>query len=408
MSRDPEYEDYIKLTDSISKTELSTNEYTLHLLVIESLQKKWHPCLEKNISLVAGISTIALNMMIWNNELKLKERHSIYHLFLTKGKTKLSQMEIMAKNLVYRELKVNTIFFTKSTLYQVIHVVATDKGFLGVLFFEHFGDRWIFVVKGSGFTFEEIDAASSYCTDLEWSLGNSAWNSAREFVSKMIKDFKITSLTLCGHSLGAVIVQMMTSELYPTVDKVYLFNGPGATQRTHDIFKAKTEKYFSRIDIYCFITEGDYVHMMNGYYLGYNIPHANLTLTVFKIEDLIYPDLSFGIIPHTYLPITNPRSRRITAITRKTFDWGPSDKDDDGDIETPETQKFIESSIFSEYCAQYSPALEFLRAGSGILLSNLFAIHRFAWRLIVPSRILTYKYENENTIVQIDQSINEI
>jgi hypothetical protein len=43
---------------------------------------------------------------------------------------------------------------------------------------------------------------------------------------------------------------------------------------------------------------------VNGYYLGYNVNHANLKITVSKIQDLMYPDLSFGIIPHTYISVS--------------------------------------------------------------------------------------------------------
>jgi hypothetical protein len=218
---------------------MSQEKYDIHREVVTELSKKWHPDLVKNISLVAGVSTNIFNLIVLDSNLKRRERHSIYDLFLTKGNSPAKQLEIIAKNLVYRELKVNAILFTKATLYQVMHVVATDRGFLGVLFFEHFTEKWYFAIKGSGFTFEEMDSASSYYADLEWFLGKSAWLSARDLVLQMIKDFKIEKLCVCGHSLGALLAELMTAEMCPIVDELYLFNGPGVPTETHILFKEK-------------------------------------------------------------------------------------------------------------------------------------------------------------------------
>jgi hypothetical protein len=107
------------------------------------------------------------------------------------------------------------------------------------------------------------------------------------------------------------------------------------------------------------------------------------------------------------MTLTNPQSRKISTHTRKRFDWQEETDEEGEDQDESVSQKLVETSIFNEFCTQYSPTLEFLRSGSGLVLSKLFYIQRLLWRTAVPSRINKYMIENENTIVQVDQHLNK-
>lgn len=373
--------------------------FKLHQETSKRLMKKyWHPHRDSNFSPLAGISSSLLHTVFPSEKHRMKDRHSAFELMWIHGnKGAEVRDEILAKVVVYRELPISTVFFTRNHLYEVVDICANDRGFLSILLFEHFGQKFKLVVKGSGFTPDEIDALSSYRSDTEIEIGDEAFYFAYPRLRDMFKRHKIKACSVCGHSLGGTLAQRVMAEFYPTINKLTIFCSPGLGMKHIDKFAQKTFGNSERASIKIIVAKKDIVSATNGYYIGYknaNPTFVHATIYRSEIKDLNPHEYLFQ--PHCYLALTNPKNRQV-KITKTKCEWDTlaeendiDDNNDEYELMLPKQRRNYEYPTCKGLAVDYSAPLDYLRYVYAAPATISLVLWRSTWRTFVPSRITAY------------------
>jgi hypothetical protein len=341
-----------------------------------------------DIDIVAGIPGTLSSFFFHSEFRQLYHRHCLYqmlHEHESKALNLKEQMkaffEILAKGLIYKELKKDTVIFAHTTLaYYVKSVCVTGRGFQAV-WLKRISPVFTEAAKshsptnivgfcGSQFHPSGLDALSSYKNDTQPCIGREALQSGRDWLKQCFDEMndKQTKAVLCGHSLGGAIAQLAAAEFPEYVSQLILYNSPGVPHEIHDKLDRKVETLRSgsnvesiintmslgfKIKIYC--TIGDFVFQVGGYHLGKSQKWGLFNPKFYLCE--IDKPMYWG--HHSYISIANPKKFPITFTKSKSM----------------KTFEFL-----------HNPSLETLRYTFSCTNSLFFTVLRQTWRYFIPSR----------------------
>lgn len=326
-----------------------------------------------DVDTVAGLPTHFSSVLFHSERAQVYHRHCLYQLLrefelsvFDMEKLMAGFYEVLAKGLVYKEMKRKTVVFVHPKLgYYVKDVFVSGRGFTAILLQIIPGSRqhekieipsYIMCISGSNFHPSGLDAASCYKTDLESYIGKEAFESSTEWLSEVTNhvDGNESKMVVCGHSLGGALAQMVTAKYPNLVEKCIVYNGPGVPKIFHDALRSRS----IILPIEFHVTIGDVVWQAGGYHLGYQNTDVKPVFHLYTI------DKTFYFNRHTYICISNPKGYSVSVV------------------------KSTDPSI---YKSLHNAPLEFVRWGCSLTNALFFGLMRSFSRTFVSSRVENYK-----------------
>lgn len=149
-------------------------------------------------------------------------------------------VQMCTMHVIKQELDVGMLIPAPQNEYYVVEAkLVTGEGMVSYIFAPVAKDSQLpkmQLFRGTGYHTHELDMWSTGITDFERELGRMADDSGKGY-EKHLKGVTV----LAGHSLGAVLAQYRLSR-DPTIQKAYLFNGPGVPVSVKDAFNQLKKK----------------------------------------------------------------------------------------------------------------------------------------------------------------------
>lgn len=328
---------------------------------------------------LAGLPTKFTAILSHNRQYQLKEllasidlvKRSVeqnnFHMFL----------EILAKQIIYREpmegLVIPAPNYTghNNNYYIIKQFVATGKGCTFAYLESPFNEPPIIVFSGSQFHPSGLDCMSSYISDMDFVLGQEAFESA-QIKLDLILNKNMSEFIVVGHSLGGNLAQHLTAHRPDKVCELVTFSSPGISSDIDFEFTKKILKFKKCPIISIYQTRGDIVHYA-GTHLGYN-DLENINIRTFQFDppqtaQLLWESpLYFFVRPHTYACLSNIRNLELNPVII---------------LDKSEQKKILKTDIHN--------TVEMVRKNiGGRFISPILKFVRNIARSVMPSRCKNY------------------
>lgn len=334
-----------------------------------------------NVDYIAGVPSTYLAFFFHSEYRQMFERHCLYQLIYenelnidSEEMVMLAFFEVIAKAIVYREIKIGTVIFAYGNVaYNVVHICVTGKGctayllkLIGKSRSSEYVPQYVLTFSGSKLNPSGLDCSSYWGNDLAREIGQEAFESGHCYFERLKDDFvdSRVKMVVCGHSIGGKIAQDFTAKYPELVSKLITFSAPGVSEHTHKLLDFYESTHLP-IPIESHVASGDFVPTVGGYHLG-----AKRSKYVTNFKFFVYTiNKPFYFKQHTYLCLSNPQKFNVTV------------------------------ACANPKCALelYNSHLENLRYVMSFINQPLFRGFRYAARSIVQSRVDT-EYKNHDPL----------